>query len=73
MLLAMLVQESGEVDGFLDDIVVLTANATNCVAPSSIHEALQSPDAVDWIAVMHREMDSLMHSDMFIEVNQVPS
>ena len=75
--LAMLAQGSGEKDKSLEDIVILGATTTDCnvlnTALSSIHKALQSPDAMDCIAAMHREMDSLTHSDMFIEVNQVPS
>lgn len=75
--LAMLAQGSGEEDKLLEDVVILAVTGTDCnisnVAPSSIHKVLQSPNTVDWIAAMHREMDSLTHSNTFIEVNQVPS
>ena len=72
--LAMLALELGSV-GMMEDVVVLTvATDTDVsVAPSSLHEALQRPDAKEWTEAIHWEIDSLMHTNTFVEVEQVPA
>lgn len=61
--------------GDVEDVVALAATVAGCdisLAPSSLHEALQRPDAAEWIEAMRREMDSLTRSDTFAEVSQIP-
>ena len=77
--LAMLALEIGPSNNTVDNAIVLTTTATAdaehdiSVTPSSLHEALQGPDAAEWTDAIRREMDSLTHSNTFTEVNHVPS
>ena len=75
-LLAMLVLELGPSSCTVDDVTVLAASIDPeqevTVAPSSLHEVLQGPNATEWTDTIHQEMDSLTHSNTFVEVNQVP-
>src|SRR5258706_2229529 len=75
--LTMLVLELGSPIGTVDEVTVLAATADSnsdiSIAPSSLHEALQRPDATEWTDAICREMDSLTHTNTFVEVNQVPS
>ena len=62
-------------DATVEDAVVLamTMNSSHNFMLSSLHEALQRPGAAEWTEVICWEIDSLMHSNMFTEVNQVPA
>jgi len=75
--LAMLTLELGPKDEAIEDVIVLAATASTSgdisIPPSNLHEALQRPDATQWIEAIRREMDSLTHTNTFIEVDQVPT
>jgi hypothetical protein len=74
--LAMLALEFGPPDHTMEDVSVLTASTGTdhdiSMVPSSLHEALQRPDAMEWTEAIHHEMDSLTHTNMFVKVDQVP-
>ena len=74
--LAMLTQETGSVST-VEDVTILAATTSTdgdiSTAPTSLHEALQRPDATDWIEAIRREVDSLTHTNTFVEVDQVPA
>src|SRR5258706_7040591 len=75
--LTMLAQEVGFSDATMEDAIVLAATTDSShdtsTALSSLHEALQRPDATEWMEAIRREMDSLTHTNMFVEVDQVPA
>ena len=74
--LAMLALELGLPDTTMEDVVVLAATASpnhnTSIALTSLHEALQRPDAAKWTEAIHHEMDSLTYTNTFVKVNQVP-
>jgi hypothetical protein len=61
----------------MENMAVLAATASTdhdvSIAPSSLHEALQRPDATEWVEAIRREIDSLTHANTFAEVDQVPA
>src|SRR5258706_944520 len=75
--LTMLVWEVGFSDATMEDAIVLAATTDSShdtsTALSSLHKALQRPDASEWTEAIHREMDSLTHTNTFIKVDQVPA
>ena len=74
--LAMLALELGSPDTTMEDVVVLATTASpnhdTSIVPTSLHEALQRPNAAKWTEAIHHEMDSLTHTNTFVKVNQVP-
>ena len=75
--LAILASELGPLDEAVEDIVVLAATTSTSgdisIPPSNLHKALQRPDAAQWIEAIRREMDSLTHTNTFVEVEQIPT
>jgi hypothetical protein len=74
---SMLALEHGLPDDTVEDVGVLAvttgANRDISIAPSSLHEALQGSDATEWTEAIRWEMDSLTHTNTFVEVDQVPT
>jgi hypothetical protein len=72
---SMLVLEHGLPDDTVEDVGVLAATTGQdiSIAPSSLHEALQGSDATEWTEVIRQEIDSLMHTNTFVKVDQVPT
>jgi len=75
--LAILASELRPLDEAVEDIVVLAAPTSTSgdisIPPSNLHKALQWPDTAQWIEAICREMDSLTHTNMFVEVEQIPT
>jgi hypothetical protein len=74
---SMLALEHRLPDDTVEDVGVLAATTgTNwdiSIAPSSLHEALQGSDVMEWTEAIRWEMDSLTHTNTFVEVDQVPT
>ena len=72
----MLTQETGSVSTVEDVTILAATTSTNSdisTAPTSLHEALQRPNATDWIEAIRWEVDSLTHTNTFVKVDQVPA
>ena len=63
--LTMLAWEVGFSDANMEDAIVLAATTDSShdtsTAPSSLHKALQRPDATEWTEAICHEMDLLTH------------
>ena len=75
------VEQEGALQTILDNSVedeLVRTTTTNpdhnaSITPSNLHEVLQRSDTTEWIRAIHSEVDSLTHSNTFIEVDQVPA